>query len=113
MKHFPRLLLALWCCLFAAPSTWAQSGRVKDAPATASTDATRTVDTKSTDLKDTRDAAQLYEEADNYAQKKFEDFEKRHMPFDARLADRIKQEQRELAARNAVVLAARKPQGKH
>src|SRR5438034_187301 len=40
MKHFPRLLLALWCCLFAAPSTWAQSGRVKDAPATASTDAT-------------------------------------------------------------------------
>ena len=60
----------------------------------------------------TRDAAQLYEEADTYAQKKFDDFEKRHMPFDARLADKIKQEQRDLAARYAVVLAARKPQGK-
>jgi len=112
MKHFPRLLLALWCCLFAAQLMWAQSGRVKNAPATASTDATRTVDTKSTDLKDTRDAAQLSEEADNYAQKKFDDFEKRHMPFDARLADKIKQERRDLAARYAVVLAERKPQGK-
>jgi thiol-disulfide isomerase/thioredoxin len=112
MKHFPRLLLALWCCLFAAQSTWAQSGRVKDAPATPSTDANRTADAKSADLKDTRDAAQLYEEADNYAQKKFDDFENRKMPFDARLADKIKQEQRDLATRYAVVLAARKPQGK-
>jgi thiol-disulfide isomerase/thioredoxin len=112
MKHFPRLLLALWCCLFAAQSTWAQSGRVKDAPATAITDPNRTADAKSAELKDTRDAAQLYEETEAYAQKKFDDFEKRHMPFDARLADKIKQEQRDLAARYAVVLAARKPQGK-
>ena len=110
MKHFPRLLLALWCCLFAAQSTWAQSGRVKDANTNLSSDgAIKTAEAKRTE---TRDAAQLYEEADNYAQKKFDDFEKRHMPFDARLADKIKQEQRELAARYAVVLAARKPQGK-
>jgi thiol-disulfide isomerase/thioredoxin len=110
MKHFPRLLLALWCCLFAAQSTWAQSGRVKDVTANLSSDeASKTAEAKRTE---TRDAAQLYEEADNYAQKKFDDFEKRHMPFDARLADKIKQEQRELAARYAVVLAARKPQGK-
>ena len=113
MKHFPRLLLALWCCLFAAQSTWAQSGRVKDATANLSSDeASKIAEAKRTDLKDTRDAAQLYEEADTYAQKKFDDFEKRHMPFDARLADKIKQEQRDLAARYAVVLAARKPQGK-
>jgi thiol-disulfide isomerase/thioredoxin len=113
MKHFPRLLLALWCCLFAAQSTWAQSGRVKDVTANLSSDeASKTAEAKRTDSRETRDAAQLYEEADNYAQKKFDDFEKRHMPFDARLADRIKQEQRDLAARYAVVLAARKPQGK-
>ncbi len=112
MKHSPRLLLALWCCLFAAQSIWAQSGRVKDATATLSTDAIKTAEAKSADLKESRDAAQLYEEADTYAQKKFDDFEKRHMPFDARLADRIKQEQRDLAARYAVVLAARKPQAK-
>jgi thiol-disulfide isomerase/thioredoxin len=110
MKHFPRLLLALWCCLFAAQSTWAQSGRVKDAGASLSSEeATKTAEAKRVE---TRDAAQLYEEADTYAQKTFDDFEKRHMPFDARLADKIKQEQRDLAARYAVVLAARKPQGK-
>src|SRR5712691_1364190 len=113
MKHFPRLLLALSCCLFAAQSTLAQSGRVKDATANLGSDeASKTAEAKRTDLKDTRDAAQLYEETDTYAQKKFDDFEKRHMPFDARLADKIKQEQRDLAARYAVVLAARKPQGK-
>jgi thiol-disulfide isomerase/thioredoxin len=110
MKHFPRLLLALWCCLFAAQSTWAQSGRVKDANTSLSSDeASKTAEAKRVE---TRDAAQLFEEADNYAQKKFDDFEKRHMPFDARLSDKIKQEQRDLATRYAVVLAARKPRGK-
>src|SRR5712692_9041661 len=110
MKHFPHLLLALWCCLFAAQSTWAQSGRVKDATANLNSDeANKTEEARRVE---TRDAAQLYEEADTYAQNKFDDFKKRHMPFDARLADRIKQEQRDLAARYAVVLAARQPQGK-
>src|SRR5438552_580150 len=112
MKHFSTLFLLLLCCLVSISSGLSQSGRVKDAPATASADANRTADPKSSDLKDPRDAAQLYEEADSYAQKKFDDYEKRHMPFDARLADRIKQERRELAARYAVVLAERKPQGK-
>src|SRR5713226_6561001 len=112
MKHFPRLLLALWCCLFAAQSTWAQSGRVKDTTANLSRDeASKTAEAKSADLKDSRDAAQLYSDADNYAQKKFDDFEKRHMPFDARLADRIKQEQRDLAGRYAALLATRKLEG--
>src|SRR5260221_7239917 len=110
MKHFSRLLLALWCCLLAAQSTWEQSGRVKDAPANLSSEeASKIAEAKRVE---TRDAAQLYEEADAYAQKKFDDFEKRKMPFDARLADKIKQEQRDLATRNAVVLAARKLQGK-
>jgi thiol-disulfide isomerase/thioredoxin len=110
MKHFPQMLLALWCCLFAAQSICAQSGRVKDAAASLSSDeASKAAEAKRTE---TRDAAQLYEDADTYAQKKFDDYEKRHMPFDARLADKIKQEQRDLAARYAVVLAARQLQGK-
>jgi thiol-disulfide isomerase/thioredoxin len=113
MKHFPRLLLALWCCLFTAQSTWAQSGRVKDATTNLSSDeASKTADAKRADSKDSREAAQLYEEADNYAQKKFDDFEKRKMPFDARLADKIKQEQRDLAGRYATLLTARKLEGK-
>ncbi|HSP64293.1 MAG TPA: TlpA disulfide reductase family protein [Pyrinomonadaceae bacterium] len=110
MKQFPRLLLSLSCCLFAAQATCAQSGRVKDTTTNLSSDeANKTAEAKRVE---TRDAAQLYQEADTYAQKKFDDFEKRHMPFDARLADKIKQEQRDLAARYAAVLAARKLQGK-
>ena len=110
MKHFPRLLLALCCCLFAAQSAWAQSGRVKDTAANLSSDeASKAAEAKRVE---TRDAAQLYEEADTYAQKQFDDFEKRKMPFDARLVDKTKQEQRDLAARYALVLVARKPQGK-
>jgi thiol-disulfide isomerase/thioredoxin len=112
MKHFPHLLLALWCCLLVAQSTSAQSGRVKDAPQNLSSDeANKTADAKLVEVKDERAAAQLFKEADDYAQKKFDDFEKRKMPFDGRLADKIKQEQRDLAARYAVVLAARKPEG--
>jgi thiol-disulfide isomerase/thioredoxin len=110
MKHFTRVLLALWCCFFAAQSAWAQSGRVKDAPANLSSEeASNAAEAK---RMETRDAAQLYEEADTCAQKKFDDLEKRKMPFDARLADKIRQEQRDLAAHYAVVLAARKPAGK-
>ncbi len=113
MKHFPRLLLPLCCCLFVALSTPAQSGRVKDAtPNPGSDTATKTAEAKPTNSKEERDAAQLFEEADNYSQNKFDDFRKRKMPFDARLADKIKSEQRDLAARYAVVLAARKPEGK-
>ena len=113
MRYFPRLLLGLWCCLFVAQSTSAQSGRVKDASANlGGDDASKTAEAKRADVKDSREAAQLFEEVDAYAQKKFDDFEKRHTPFDARLADRIKQEQRDLAARYATVLAARKLEGK-
>src|SRR5260370_34741904 len=111
MKKFSTLFLTLLCCLVSISPASAQSGRVKDAPATPSPDANTTADTKSAALKDTRDAKQLYDEVQNYAQKKFDDFEKRKMPFDARLEDKIKQEQRDLAARYAVILAARKPQG--
>src|SRR5229473_4791555 len=109
MKHFSTLFLLLLCCLVSISSGLAQSGRVKDATANPSSDeASKAAEAKRTEA---RDAAQLYDEAENYAQKKFDDFEKRKMPFDARLEDKIKQEQRDLAARCAVILAARKPQG--
>ena len=112
MKRF-LLFLLLLCCVVSIGSASAQSGRVKEANSALSPDeASKTSAAKSTEAKDSRDAAQLYEEADNYAQKKFDDFEKAHMPFDARLADKIKQEQRDLAGRYATLLAARKLEGK-
>jgi thiol-disulfide isomerase/thioredoxin len=113
MKRFPALFLSFLCCLVSIGSASAQSGRVKDAPANLGSDeGSKTSEAKRVDTKDSRDAARLYEEADNYAQKKFDDFEKRHMPFDARLADKIKQEQRDLAGGYAALLATRKLEGK-
>lgn len=56
-------------------------------------------------------SSQLYKDAESYAQKKFDDFEKRGMPFDERLAEKIKQEQRDLAARYAQRLSSRRLEG--
>jgi thiol-disulfide isomerase/thioredoxin len=63
------------------------------------------------DPNDSRTAVQFFEDADTYTQKKFAEFEKRKMPYDQRLEEKIKQEQRDLAGRNATILAARKLAG--
>lgn len=52
-------------------------------------------------------AAQLYDQAATYTQKKFDEFERDKLPYDDKLAEKTKQEQRELAARSAAGLAAR------
>ena len=54
-------------------------------------------------------ARSLYEEAESYVRRKFEEFEKKQMPYDAKLAEKTKQEQREMAARHAENLLARRP----
>ncbi|MGH9901869.1 MAG: hypothetical protein ACRD68_08675, partial [Pyrinomonadaceae bacterium] len=54
-------------------------------------------------------AGVLYEEAAEYTRRKFAEFEKARTPFDQKLAARTKQEQRDLALRNAATLAARGP----
>ena len=54
-----------------------------------------------------RTAQALYEEALNYARLKFEEFARTNVPFQQSLHDKTLQQQRELAARNAVILAAR------
>jgi thiol-disulfide isomerase/thioredoxin len=112
MKRIDVLLLVLLGCL-AANSALAQSGRVRDASAAATSgEAAKTSDEKRADANDSRTAAELFVEADGYTQKKFDEFAKRHMPYDERLAEKIKQEQRELAARYATRLAGRKLESK-
>ncbi len=61
---------------------------------------------------ESRSASNLFEEADTYANKKFEQFNKLKTPYDRQVEDRIKKEQRELAATYAKVLTARKLEGK-
>ena len=113
MKRFALLLMLSLAAVAVNDRALAQSQRVKDAAGVARNgDADRPAAEKpSVDLNDARTAAQLFEDADKYTEKKFAELEKRHMPFDARLSDKIKQEQRELAASYAALLAARKLEG--
>jgi thiol-disulfide isomerase/thioredoxin len=104
MKSVPYSLVFLLLC--AASHAFAQSGRVKDG-AILNADS-KTSDAKHEDAKDSRPAAQLYQEADDYAQKEFDEFEKAHMPYDSAIADKVHREQRDLAGRYAIQLSARK-----
>src|SRR6266436_364136 len=107
MKRFELWLLVSLAILVMGYSVPAQSGRVKDDDGTAPTTADKPKEGKP-DLNESRTAAQLFEDANTYTQKKFAEFEKRKMPYDQRLEEKIKQEQRDLAGRNATILAARK-----
>ena len=66
---------------------------------------------KPTDDLDKKTPAQLFEDADSYARKKFEAFEKLKMPYDDQLKQKIEKEQRALAAKYTDALAARKLSG--
>ncbi|HVF88022.1 MAG TPA: TlpA disulfide reductase family protein [Pyrinomonadaceae bacterium] len=54
-------------------------------------------------------AAALYEEASQYVEKKFAEFRRDRVPDNPQLANLTRQEARDLALRNALVLAARGP----
>jgi thiol-disulfide isomerase/thioredoxin len=112
MKRSP-FFFALISSLLLLQTGFAQSGRVKEpVPTTIAGETSKPLDQKTPDANDARTAEQLHADANTYAAKKFADFEKRGMPYDARLEEKIKQEQREVAARYATTLAARKLAGK-
>ena len=113
MKRSNFFFLALTSSLLVAQMGFAQSGRVKETANTPPTsDAGKPSAEKTPDTNDSRTAEQLYEDANPYTQKKFAEFEKRGMPYDERLEEKIKQEQREVSSRYATALAARKLEGK-
>lgn len=110
MKRSPFFFLALICSL--PFSAFAQSGRVKDPGTNALTNnGSKSTTANVSDPREARTALQLYEDANTYVQKKFAEFEKRSMPYDERLEGKIKQEQRDMAARYATTLTARKLEG--
>jgi thiol-disulfide isomerase/thioredoxin len=99
----------LFSCLVFTNTVPAQTAQVKNtAEAAPNKDPKQSIGEKPNAA---RTAAQLFEDADKYVQKKFAEFEKRHLPFDAHLSEKIKQEQRDLAASYAGLLAARKLEG--
>ena len=111
MKPFSLLLAALLCSFAASQLSVAQSGPGTESPAARNAESNKETRTVAADPKESRTAAKLFEEADNYARKKFEEFEKRKMPFDKQLEEKVKQEQRDLAARHAATVAARQVAG--
>src|SRR5207244_1643969 len=108
MKPFALLLVLTLGVVAVNDRALGQSQRVKDTAGVARNGEAnqRAAGKASVDLNDARTAAQLFEDADKYTEKKFADFQKRHMPFDARLSDKIKREQRDLAASYAALLTA-------
>lgn len=63
------------------------------------------VDTKP----DTRPAHELYEDANGYLGRKYQEFNKQKLPYDPKLEAQTKQEQKDLAVKNAAILASRSP----
>lgn len=106
MKQISLCLAVLLCCLAFLPSSAAQSSSEKSSPASQNGESTK--DKASSTELGSKTAFQLFEEADGYARKKFAEFEKLKMPYDQQLAEKINREQRDLAARYAAALAARK-----
>src|SRR5207245_5405162 len=106
-----RFALTLIVVLLLLTTAQAQSGRVRDQPV-APADSTKSTAEKPADVTDFRSAQEMFEETSDYVAKKFAEFEKRKMPYDARLSEKIREEQRDLAGRYALVLAARKLEGK-
>src|SRR4026209_532253 len=58
---------------------------------------------------DTRPAQELYEDANGYLGRKYQEFNKQKLPYDQKLEARTKQEQKDLAVKNAGTLASRSP----
>src|SRR2546428_5527409 len=86
-------LLLVSSFLLAPARSFAQSGRVK----------------AETPAPDMRSAQALYEEANNYTSKRYAEFNRQKLPFDPKLEENTRREQRELAARNAATLTAGAP----
>lgn len=60
------------------------------------------------DLKpDTRTAQALYEDANGYLGRRYQEFNKQKLPYDAKLEAQTKKEQKELAVKNAAILQSR------
>ena len=56
---------------------------------------------------DKRPAQELYEEANGYLGRRFQEFNKQKLPYDPKIEAQTKKEQKDLAVRNAAILQAR------
>lgn len=93
MKHYLQKLLPLvLAVLVATAAGFGQTGQVKEQPNAKA---------------DARPAQALFEEVNLYVDKKFAEFNKQKLPYDPKLEAKTKQEQKDLAIRNAATLEMR------
>ena len=104
MKRFLLSMLAVGVAA-SAPSSL-QLSKVAFAQATKSEGATAA---SATDKAPASEAQTLYQEAEGFARRKFDEFKKNAVPYDKQLEQKTFQEQKDLALRNAERLAARRP----
>ncbi|HEV7397300.1 MAG TPA: TlpA disulfide reductase family protein [Pyrinomonadaceae bacterium] len=95
-KHLP-IAVPLVALSLMLSSALGQSGPPREI------DAPKEIDLSKTG--NSRDARELYEEANRYVEKKYEDFNRRKISFDPALETAARQEQKDLAARNASIAA--------
>jgi thiol-disulfide isomerase/thioredoxin len=101
----PRALLLLF--LFLLPSVgFAQDGRKDESDKSTSKSSAQTA--QPAEPASPATGLDLYTEASGYLHRKYEEFNRQHLPYDPKLAQKTVQEQRTLAAENAKLLAARK-----
>ena len=62
---------------------------------------------KTDEKADKRPAQELYEDANGYLGRRYQEFNKQRLPYDAKLEVQTKKEQKDLAIRNAAILQAR------
>lgn len=105
-----RSLFLLICCCAISQFVSAQSNLSKGGDSSKPGESSSEKSPASDDL-DKKSAAQLFADADTYAHRKFDAFEKLKMPYDDQLKQKIEKEQHELAARYAALLATRKLSG--
>ena len=95
MKFLMVALLLLLSLLPAAPSSFAQALDANTDDAMKKTDA--------------RPAQELYEDANGYLGRRYQEFNKKKLPYDPKVEAQTKKEQQELAVKNAGILKARSP----
>src|SRR6476620_4750532 len=63
--------------------------------------------TDATTNPDPRPAQELYEDANGYLGRRYQEFNKKKLPYDPKLEAQTKKEQHDLAVKNATILKAR------
>src|SRR6476659_5885317 len=72
----------------------------------------QSLDAKVTDnVPDTRSAHDIFEDANGYLGRRYQEFNKKSQPYDPKLEAQVRKEQHDLALKNAAILEGRKLQG--